>query len=142
MEIKLFVATKAFIERDGKVLILRESSKYQDGTNTAKYDVAGGRITPGEFLLDALRREVKEETGLEIEIGAPFFADESIPRPQVRSEEWQIVKVYFPCKATGEVKLSKDHDHYEWIDPKDYRSADLIPNLHPAFEAYLVTSKT
>lgn len=135
---KLFVATKGFIERDGKVLVLRESSGYRDGTNAARYDVAGGRITPGEKLDEALRRETKEETGLDIEVGAIFFADESIPRPVVRGEEWQVVKIYFACKAApGEVVLSGDHDEYAWIDPRSYQDAGLIPNLFPAFEAYL-----
>ncbi|MBU1037368.1 hypothetical protein KKF32_05110 [Patescibacteria group bacterium] len=46
METKLFVATKAFIVHQGKVLILKESPKYQDGANIGKYDVAGGRIKP------------------------------------------------------------------------------------------------
>lgn len=141
MELKLFVATKALIERDGKILVVRESSAYKDGTNAGKYDVIGGRITPGERLEDALRREVKEETGLDIEIGAPFFADESIPRPVVRGEEWQVVKIYFPCKpASDEVALSEDHNEFLWIDPKEYRNIGLIENLYPVFEAYLKKS--
>lgn len=143
MAIKLFVATKAILERDGKVLVLRESSAYADGTNRAKWDVAGGRITPGEKLEEALRREVKEETGLDIQILSPFFADESIPRPLVRGEEWQVVKVYFTCNVpAGDVVLSEDHDAFAWIDPEDYRSADLIQNLYPAFEAYLRHNKS
>lgn len=138
MELKLFVATKAFIERDGKVLILRESAGYKDGTNAAKYDVVGGRITPGEKLEDALRREVKEETGLDIEIDRPFFADESQPHPVVRGEEWQIIKIYFACRAkAGEVHLSDDHEALVWIGPGEYKNAGLIENLHPAFEAYI-----
>jgi ADP-ribose pyrophosphatase YjhB (NUDIX family) len=138
MELKLFVATKALIEHDGKVLVVRESSAYKDGVNAGKCDVVGGRITPGERLEDALRREVKEETGMDIEIGPPFFADESIPRPVVRGEEWQVVKIYFPCKPLGgEVVLSGDHSEFLWIDPKDHKSAGLIENLHPVFEAYL-----
>lgn len=73
MEPKLFVATKAFIERDGKILILREAGKYQDGTNIGHYDVPGGRLTPGENWQVALTREVKEETDLDVTVGPPFF---------------------------------------------------------------------
>ncbi len=88
MEPKFFIATKAFIVRDRKVLIVRESSKYQDGTNAAKYDVVGGRLTPGERFDESLRREVKEETGLEVKIGKPFFVNEwrSVVNP-VRGRE-------------------------------------------------------
>ena len=138
MDLKLFVATKAIIERDGKVLILRESGRYKDGTNAGSYDIIGGRIEPGEHLEDALRREIKEETGLEVDIKEFFFVDETSPRPVVRGEEWQIVKIYFRCLAKdGDVRLSEDHDDYKWIDPKEHAAADLIANNHPVFEAYL-----
>ena len=62
---KLFVATKAFIEYEGKILILQESGKYVDGTNVGRYDVPGGRVEPGQRFDESLRREIKEETGLE-----------------------------------------------------------------------------
>lgn len=93
---KLFVATKAFIERDGKVLLVRESQKYQDGTNPGKFDVPGDRLNPGERFDDALRREVKEETGLTATVHEPICVGEW--RPTVRGECWQIVGVFFPCE--------------------------------------------
>ena len=47
MKYKLFVATKAFIRYKDKILILRESVKYDDGSNVGSYDVVGGRVNPG-----------------------------------------------------------------------------------------------
>lgn len=135
MEPKLFVATKAFINHRGKILILRESNTYTDGTNTEKYDVAGGRLTPGEKFNDALQREIKEETGLDVDIGKPFHAGEW--RPVVRGEQWQVVGIFFECFAkSDEVILSEDHNGYEWIDPKHYAEFNIIDNLATAFEAY------
>lgn len=133
---KLFVATKAFIVHQGKVLILRESSKYEDGSNVARYDVPGGRIEPGQRFDESLLREIEEETNLNVKIGNPFFVNEW--RPVVRGEQWQIVGTFFECEAdSNEIVLSKDHDMYEWINPEDYKKYNLIENLHPAFEAYL-----
>jgi len=86
---KLFVATKAFIVYKGKVLLLKESAKYSDGTNAERFDVVGGRIEPGQRFDESLLREIKEETGLEVEIGRPFFVNEW--RPIVRGEKWQVV---------------------------------------------------
>ena len=135
-ETKLFVAMKAFIVNNGKVLILRESSKYKDGSNNKKYDVAGGRIEPGQRFDESLLREIKEETGLEIKIGKPFFVDEW--RPFVNEEQWQIVGTFFECLSDSDkVELSEDHDDYQWIDPKEYKNYNLIEKLHPVFEAYL-----
>jgi 8-oxo-dGTP diphosphatase len=133
---KLFVATKAFIRHEDKILILRESGTYADGTNSGKYDVVGGRMEMGQRFDDSLRREIREETGLEVTIGQPFFVNEW--RPVVRGEEWQIVGIFFECtSATDAVTLSADHAAFEWIHPKDYASYPMIENLQPAFETYL-----
>jgi 8-oxo-dGTP diphosphatase len=134
-EIKMFVATKAFIVHEGKVLVVRESTKYSDGTNAGRYDIVGGRVEPGQRFDESLHREVEEETGLKIEIGKPFFVNEW--RPTVRGEQWQIVGIFFECTTTTtDVTLGEDHDAYEWIDPKDYKEYDIIPNLTVVFEAY------
>jgi 8-oxo-dGTP diphosphatase len=133
---KLFAATKAFIKRDGKVLLVREDSKYKDGSNAGKFDIVGGRVEMGQRFDESLLREIREETGLTATIGKPFFVNEW--RPTVRGEEWQIIGIFFECDAgEGEVVLSEDHDTYLWIDPADYRNYPVIENLYPAFEAYL-----
>ena len=136
-EPRMFTATKAFIiNKEGKILILRESPKYVDGANISKYDVVGGRVKPGQRFDDSLIREVSEETGIEIKIGKPFFVNEW--RPIVKDEPWQIVGIFFECfPKSEEVKLSDDHDDYLWIDPDDYKNYNLIENLYPAFESYL-----
>ncbi len=133
---KLFAAMKAFIVRDGKVLILRESTKYSDGSNASKYDIVGGRITPGEHFKESLLREIKEETGLNVNVKRPFFVNEW--RPKVKGEEWQVIGTFLECETLSDnVVLSSDHDHFLWISPEEYNNYNLIPNLHPAFEAYL-----
>lgn len=136
MKIKLFAATKAFINYDGKILLLKESEKYSDGTNAGKFDVVGGRVKPGQRFDESLIREIQEETGLTAKIGRPFYVNEW--RPIVRGEQWQIIGTFFECFAkTDKVRLSKDHDEYLWINPKQYKKYKIIDNLIPAFESYL-----
>jgi len=140
MEIKMFVATKAFVMYEGRVLLLRESGEYADGTNAGHYDVVGGRVEPGQRFDDSLLREIKEETGLEVKIGRPFFVNEW--RPVVRGEKWQVVGTFFESFATSsKVTLSVDHDHYEWVDPKDYLKYNIVDNLKPVFDSYLELKK-
>lgn len=127
---------KAFIVYHGKILLLRESSKYDDGSNPNKYDVVGGRIRPGQHFKESLLREIEEETGLKVRMGKPFFVNEW--RPIVKGEPWHIVGTFFECQAENDtVTLSADHDHWVWIDPQDYNKHPLIDNLVPAFEEYL-----
>src|SRR3954471_2916858 len=58
------LAVSAAIFRDGKVLLVRRARSPAKGF----YSLPGGRVEFGESLHQALRREVDEETGLEIEI--------------------------------------------------------------------------
>ncbi len=136
MEVKLFAATKALIIHNDKLLIIRESSNYEDGVNVGQFDVPGGRVESGQKFDESLIREVKEETGLEVKIGNPFFVNESWPN--VRNEQWQIVRIFFECSVDSDkVVLSEDHDVFKWIDPSDYKKHNLIGNLNPVFESYL-----
>ena len=136
MQEKLFIAAKALVVYDGKVLILRESGGYEDGTNAGRYDVPGGRLRPGEKFEETLLREVREETGLMVEIVRPVAVNEW--RPEVKGEKWQIVGVFFECRAESDkVSLSGDHDSYLWINPKEYASHPVIENLNKVFSEYL-----
>ncbi|MEI8067909.1 MAG: NUDIX hydrolase [Candidatus Shapirobacteria bacterium] len=140
METKLFVATKAFISYQGKILILRESDKYKDGSNFNKYGVVGGRIEAGQNFLESLLREIREETNLKVTVGNPFHVGEW--RPVVNGEQWQIVGTFFECFADNDkVELNEDHDDYKWIDPKEYLNYPLIEDLKPVFEKYIEYSK-
>ncbi|MFH0829119.1 MAG: NUDIX domain-containing protein [Candidatus Kerfeldbacteria bacterium] len=137
---KQLVAMKAFLVYRGNVLIVRESAKNPDGTNAGKYDVVGGRVKPGERFDETLKREIHEETGIDAQLGKPFFVGEW--RPVVRGEEWQIIATFFSCTSpTERVTLSRDHDEYQWIDPIHYHEYPLIDNLAPVFEAYNVWHK-
>lgn len=132
-----FCATKGFINYEGSILLLRESSNYEDGANAGMYDILGGRIKPGENPIGSLKREIKEETGLYIKVGEPFYIDDW--KPQVKGEQWQIIGTTIECFAeSNEVELSQDHDKYEWIDPKDYDDYELVDGLQRAFKYYLL----
>lgn len=136
MKPKLFIALKALVEYKGRVLIIRESTKNPVGTNPNKYDVVGGRLKSGESYSTCLKREVSEETGLKIKIGRPFYIGEW--RPLVKGRRWQIIGVFFSCQAkSNKVRLSRDHDNFRWINPKNYKKELMIKNLLPVFKSWL-----
>lgn len=120
------IAMKGIIVKDGKVLILREAATYGDGTQVGRYHVPGGRIEIGEKFEDALRREIMEETGLEVDIIMPIYVGEW--RPVIKGVPNQIVATFFVCKPkiTKDVVLSTEHDDYQWIDPAKMADYDLM----------------
>jgi 8-oxo-dGTP diphosphatase len=120
------IAMKAVIVNDkGQVLIVREAATYGEGTQRGRYHMPGGRIEAGENFEDALRREIKEETSLEVIIEYPIYVGEW--RPVIRGIPHQIIGVFMVCKPIGEnVKLSSEHDDYKWIDPKSRVEYDIM----------------
>ncbi len=135
-EPKLFVATKGFILHEGKMLLLREAVTNPDGANFGKYDVPGGRITPGESIFEAVKREIMEEVGLEVTVEKPFFASEW--KPVVRGEQWHIVAVFFLCSTDNpNVVLNEEHDQFLWLDPQDVFGYPLMAGIGEVTQTYI-----
>lgn len=135
----LRVAAKAIIVNDGgKVLVLREADTYEEGTNIGRWGIPGGRINIGESYFDGLRREAKEESGLEVEPLYPVSVGEW--RPVIKGVPHQIIALFTACKAKpGKIKLSEEHDKYLWIGLEDMDDLDLMER--EPIEKFFATQK-
>lgn len=99
------------------------------GIYPGQWALPGGGIDEGEKIADALRREVKEETGLDIDNIAPFeFADDTQPKHHRdgRIEDVYMVYLVFDCMATSQdVTLDDEHEEYAWVPSDKLKDYDL-----------------
>lgn len=114
----LQVAAKAaIVNSQSLVLIARESAADKNNTKVGTFGLIGGRLEPGESFEDGLRREILEETGLQVTPIEPIYLGEW--RPIIQGVPHQIIAVFMKCEVSDEqvVRISNEHDEFLWIDP-------------------------
>jgi len=120
---QLYVGQKAFIEKDGKILVLKD---------IWGLDYPGGKIQEGELkhgdvesLKDSLKREIREEVGIEVEVGDPFFAwYHAFPKNHKYYGTGVYAIVFKARYLSGEIRLSDEHLGMQWVDKDTYKSVD------------------
>ena len=106
----------AVIIRKGRMLIAKRKT---GDPFEGRWEFPGGKIEPGESPEEALRRELREELGIETEIGEFLCA---VP---MRTPNLRIDLFAFRARIlSGDIRC-RDHDEIRWIDPEDLRRFDL-----------------
>ncbi len=119
---ELQVGVKALLRNEeGKYLLLQRSSEKYPEVD-AKWDIVGGRIEPGTPLIDNLKREIKEETGLELELEPLLVAAQDILRVPGR----HVVRLTYWGTIEGEPKLDGDHTEFGWFTKEEMRKLENL----------------
>ena len=108
------ITLKAVVLNDkNQVLLLRRAKKTMNG---GKWDLPGGHIDAGETIEEAIKREVKEETGLSVEMGDVIRVVEFEKDHELFKHEKRGMR-FVARRSSGEVKLNKkEHDKFEWLE--------------------------
>lgn len=136
---KVYFAQKGFILHQGNLLLVRKSlgSRCHPG----KWEVPGGRLEQKETLGEHLKREILEETGLQIEAVEPFFVWDW----HLDGEEGpvRVVAVAVLCRTeqtnvtlSGQV-AGDDLAEFAWVPVEQVAGFDLIPNMRPVIRRFL-----
>lgn len=135
------ISTSGFILKpDGKFLIVKRAKN--DNFLPDQWELPGGKLEFGEDATDGAKREIKEETGLEVIADIPLTILTYIVVETDKSERHYVEIVYLAHlnDASQEIKLSDEHQDYQWITfeelPKtqvSYMMLDTIKKLknHP-----------
>ncbi len=140
---KAYFAQKAFILDNDRVLLVRKSS--DDPDQPGRWEVPGGRMEFGEDVDDHLIREVREEVGLEIRPGPPFYLWQwRLSRKGQNDEplDIQIVAAARICEAQScqistVNRVEEDYlGEVQWVHIDEIFQYDLIPNMVPVMQAF------
>jgi ADP-ribose pyrophosphatase YjhB (NUDIX family) len=111
-----YLAVSAAIFRDGRVLIVRRAQPPARGL----YTLPGGGVELGETLEQAIIREVREETGLEIEPLALAGFRQVIANDAAGRVERHFVILPFAARWTGgDVSLNEELAEAHWLKPPE-----------------------
>ena len=109
-----YLAVSAAIFRDGRVLIVRRAQPPAQGI----YTLPGGGVELGETLEEAVMREVREETGLDIEPIKLAGHRQMIARDAEGKIERHFVILPFAARfIAGELSLSEELAEAKWLLP-------------------------
>ena len=135
-----FLAVSAAIVRDGRFLLVRRAMPPAEGL----YTLPGGVVEAGESLADAVCREVREETALDIEPIALAGYREVILRDEAGRVKRHFVILPFACRyLRGEPALNGELAEARWTAPSGLEGLRTTEGLAGIVEAaFAIAAKT
>ena len=128
MEKKFYVAVKALVCYGSKFLLIKRTTEARG--DYYHWEFPGGRLEFGESPMQALKREINEETGLEVEKLILLNAWNSF-----KDECTEIIGLTYICTANGDnVMLSKEHSDYEWVTYEEMNDYNLVKGMSRPLE--------
>lgn len=88
------------------------------------WEFPGGKVEPDEDPVEALHRELDEELGVTVRLGAEFRPD--------HADSWPLsagtaMRLWLAEIADGTPKPLEDHDELRWLRPGAWRSVPWLP---------------
>lgn len=119
-------AVSAFVQDDaGRLLMIRR-------TDNDKYAIPGGQQEVGETLAQAAVREVKEETGVDVEVTG-LIGLYSNPDHVIAYDDGEVRQEFSICFRArflgGEPRTSNESKEVQWVDRNNLGKLDIHPSI-------------
>ena len=110
IRIKKELVSKVIILDGLNVLLLKRNAEHVNEKSPWTWDLPGGHIDPGETAFSAAKREVAEETKLDLKF---------LLRLGTESNIGKLTYFYVSDDWSGLLELSGEHEQYKWVSPDD-----------------------
>lgn len=133
----MFVAAvAAIIFKGDKILAMKRSHTKDAGPGL--WETLSGRVEADEEPLEALKREIEEECGLEVEIDS-----RPVKAYQARRKGKPMVLIVYRARyLSGSVVRSLEHDDFAWVTPDEFAELSSLKKLvDVVYEASKLHSK-
>ncbi len=117
-----FEVVSCFCEYDNTILLLRlKHNKFQGG----RWGVPAGKANEDELLVDAMLRELKEETQIEIALRDLRYLNNVFIKFKEVDFVYHMFKIQFDFQPDVRID-AKEHIDYQWLQPTMALKLDLI----------------
>lgn len=127
----IVVAVTAFVQDEaGRLLMIRR-------TDSGKYSIPGGGQEFGETISQTVVREVKEETGIDVEVTdlIGVYTDPEHVIAYTDGEVRQEFSICFRARPVGgELRTSNESSEVEWVAGEDLADLDIHPSIRLRIE--------
>ena len=120
---RFYISVKGLVFYGDKFLILKRSTNSQG--QSGFWEFPGGRLEFGENAKEGLKREIFEETGLQIDVAFPIGSWEII-----KNDSSHILGLTFLARTDNyNVVLSEEHTQFQWINKEEISNYKVFPKM-------------
>ncbi len=119
-EEKIVVAVGGVVvDKNNRVLLVKHVEAKRGGFWFGKWICPGGKLQTGETLVDGVRREIKEETSLDVETSGRAFVFDRIVKEHAKTKLHIIYVDFLARPVSGELKASSDAGLAQWFSMEE-----------------------
>jgi len=126
-------ASAVITDDDGRLLLAKR-------TDNTLWTIPGGTMKPGETIAETAVREVKEETGLDVEV-VSLVGTYSNPNHVVEYSDGEVRQQFSVCFACrylgGELATSDETSEVGYFSPGELEDLEIHPSIRLRIQHYL-----
>ena len=107
------VGVGGVVVKDGQALIVKRAHEPRKG----EWSLPGGIVELGETLVEAVKRELKEETGLDVEVGEVVEVFDRVHHAGGRIQYHFVIVDYLCRPVGGTLRAADDAEDATWVVP-------------------------